>query len=224
MLNQDPVELGLAGKVPELLARLREVPRYRTLFATAYPDAQDPVTLENVTAALACFQRTLISGGSSYDRRLFEDDDEALSPEALRGMELFFSKRVGCGGCHAGLNLSGPTRGLDGGADLPPRFHDTGLRDPRDHGLARETGEESDRGRFRAPSLRNVAVTAPYMHDGRFPTLEAVLGHYAAGAGGELRPVELSALEFAEMIAFLESLTDPDFLRDPRFGDPWGPR
>jgi cytochrome c peroxidase len=150
-------------------------------------------------------------------------------------MELFFSERLGCSGCHSGFNLSGPVR-FEGSVEGPAVFHDTNLgpgqSDPiggEDRGLAAVTHRRRDVGRFRAPTLRNIAVTAPYMHDGRLATLEEVLDHYERG--GAARPVSpyrsplmrtfsLTTEERAGLLAFLESLTDETFLRDDRFGPP----
>ena len=245
LFNQTPVELGLAGMEEEVLGRLRTVPRYRDLFAASFPEEADPMTLPNVLRALASFERTLISGDSPYDRFTFHDERDALSGSARRGMRLFFSDRVPCSKCHAGFNFSGPVRFQE--VRKPrPRFHNTGLYNldgsggvPRDNpGLAEHTGRRRDRGRFRAPTLRNIAVTAPYMHDGSITTLEGVIDHYARGgrviesgpfAGdGSLSPrkseliegFEITAEERADLVTFLRSLTDERFLRDPRFSGP----
>lgn len=243
MLATAPVELGIAGREDEVLARLEADERYRRLFAAAFPGEPDPFTLGHVARALASFERTLISGRSAYDRLLWDDDREALTPAAWRGMELFFSERLGCSGCHAGFNFSGPVRfaAPEGGdpaaaAEPPPAFFNTGLYDlgggaypPDNPGLFRHTGREGDHGRFRAPTLRNVALTAPYMHDGSIATLGEVIDHYAAGgrAAGSpakdprLRGFALAPGEKADLLAFLESLTDHAFVTDPRLADPF---
>ncbi len=148
-------------------------------------------------------------------------------------MALFFSPRLGCSECHAGFNLSGGVRFVDGPApDIA--FHNTGLYnvDGRgsypsiDRGLIDVTKRAADMGRFRAPTLRNIAVTAPYMHDGSLPTLEAVLDRYASGGlksryrSNLVKGFALSASEKADVIAFLESLTDDGFLHDPVLANP----
>ncbi len=245
LLGTEPVEMGLAGLVEETLATLAAEPLYRRLFAAAFPGEADPIRFDNLRRALASFERTLVSGDSPYDRLLFADDRRAMPPAALRGMALFFSERTGCASCHGGLDFSGPL--ATAGSPPPPvEFHNTGLYnlDGRgaypadDPGLAEHTGRPSDVGRFRAPTLRNVALTAPYMHDGSLPTLEAVVDHYAAGgrnlgpdgrraaAPGPLRSdavrgFEITAGERADLVAFLDSLTDPRFVADPRFADPF---
>jgi cytochrome c peroxidase len=151
----------------------------------------------------------------------------------VRGMRLFFSERLACAGCHAGFNLSGPTV-HDGAATSPPTFHNTGLYDvdgrgaypSTDRGLIDQTRRPDDMGRFRAPTLRNIAVTAPYMHDGSLPSLEAAVAHYASGGrqspfkSPRLKGFRLSAAEIADLVAFLNALTDREFLTNPAFARP----
>lgn len=229
LLGTDPVEMGFGGREGDLEARLRDDPAGAALFASAFPGEAEPVTLENVTRALAAFERTLVSGGSAYDRLVYQGRMDALSEAAWRGLRLFFSERTGCAACHGGLLFSG---GFDyDRLDRPaaPRFFDNGLleaserRGPAaiDAGLARATGRRRDRGLFKTPTLRNIAVTAPYMHDGRIATLEGVLDHYARpasphpqGGGTPLQPSERE-----DLLEFLRSLTDEAFLAEPAFGD-----
>jgi len=245
LFGDDPVELGLRGLEDPLIERLRGEPRYAPLFADAFPDAADPFTLTNVTHALASFERSLLSGNSPYDRYTGGDTD-ALSESAKRGAALFSSERLECFHCHAGFNFQDSVAY----AGKPPRsgiFHNTGLYNldgegaypPGNTGLHAFTGVAADMGRFRVPTLRNIAVTAPYMHDGSIATLSGVLDHYAAGGrtipdgphagvgrenpykSGFIRGFELTAEERADVIAFLESLTDEEFLTDPDLADPW---
>ena len=210
------------------------------MFRSAFPNEEgDPIRLSNVIRALASFQRILISGDSPYDRVVYQGEQDAMSEEAWRGMQLFFSDRLACETCHHGPNFSGPIRFRGGeAAASKPEFRNTGLHDvdgrgsypPSDTGLLQITGRPEDMGRFRVPTLRNIALTAPYMHDGSVPTLEAVLDHYAAGgrAGGDspyrdpvMRGFRLSDGERQELLAFLHSLTDRRFVTDPRLADPW---
>lgn len=245
LLGDDPPELGWSGREGELVARLEEVPAYRRLFAAAFPDDEDPIDLANLVRAIACFERTLIAGGSAVDRFL-AGDQQALSPSARRGLDLFRSERLGCATCHAGWATTDAAIGVET-PDPALTFHNTGLYDvdgsgaypPGGTGLHAVTGRPEDMGKFRAPMLRNVAVTAPYMHDGSIATLDEVLDHYArggrrieegphAGDGRDsrfksplLRGFELAAGERSDLLAFLDALTDHAFLADPRFADPW---
>jgi cytochrome c peroxidase len=149
-------------------------------------------------------------------------------------MTLFFSNRLHCSECHGGFNLSGPVDFAVAKTHPRPAFHNTGLYDvdgagsypAADRGLTDVTHNSKDMGQFRAPTLRNIAVTAPYMHDGSIPTLEAVLDHYASG--GHASPFrsravggfKLTAAERTALLAFLNSLTDDKFLEDPAFANP----
>lgn len=246
MFGREPVELGLAGREAELFQRLRAEARYVALFPRAFPGERDPFTVANVARALASFQRTLISGGSPYDQQVYGGESGALSPSAVRGAELFNSERLECFHCHNGFNLTDSVN-HEGRGSFEARFHNTGLYNLGGTGAYPEpntgvfsiTGRATDMGRFRTQSLRNVAVTAPYMHDGSVATLSDAIDHYAAGgrtiasgpnAGvGSASPIRSGFLvgfavtpeERADLIAFLESLTDQGFLTDPRHADPW---
>ncbi len=244
IFGREPIELGLIDEAM-LVERLREEPYYEAAFAAAFPEEAEPFSLKSVVQALASFQRTLISGRSPYDKWL-RRDETALSSAAKRGFELFNGHPFECFHCHGGFNFTDSVR-YQGNADVPPQFHNTGLYNVDGKGAypAPNTGihevsqRPEDMGRFRAPTLRNIAVTAPYMHDGSIASLGEVLDHYAAGgrtitsgphAGvgsanpykSELVPgFEMTEQQKADLIAFLESLTDGDFLTDPRFSDPW---
>ncbi|WP_201752630.1 methanobactin export MATE transporter MbnM [Sphingomonas changnyeongensis] len=188
LIGQEPVELGLAGRESELVDRLRAEPVYARLFPQAFPEAGGEISLATVVRALAAFQRSLISLRSPYDRYRYEGDADALSESAIRGEALFFSERLECHHCHNGINFADTVLHERNKAG-EVAFHNTGLYNidgkggyPAPNiGIAEITGRPTDMGRFRAPSLRNVAVTAPYMHDGSIPTLDQVIDHYAAG-------------------------------------------
>jgi cytochrome c peroxidase len=243
-----PVELGLIEQ-SELEARLGENDVYHALFEQAFPEQASPITANNAMKALASFERTLITGDSPFDRYQYLGDVAALSEAALRGFALFSGERLECFHCHLGFNLSDHTNYADK-AFFDQPFHNTGLYNLDGEGAFPEpnrgvyeiTGEPGDMGRFKAPSLRNVAVTAPYMHDGSIETLSEVLEHYAAGGrainegpyrgDGSKSPLkssliggfDLSERERDDVLAFLESLTDQAFLHDERFSNPWPAR
>ncbi|MGE6761185.1 MbnH family di-heme enzyme [Corallococcus interemptor] len=241
LFGRDPVELGFADQQDVLLERLRADPDLTARFAEAFPGEATPVSLATLTRALAAFERSLLSGTSAYDRYLYGKEVDALSPAAKRGLQLFLSERLECDHCHSGFNFQDATVHAQTTEPVLP-YHNTGLYNEDgkgaypigDPGLIEITGRPEDMGRFKAPSLRNVAVTAPYMHDGSVATLSDVLDHYAAGGraraanGGQPSPLqsafvrgfELTPEEKADVIAFLESLTDTAFLSDPRFADP----
>lgn len=245
MFGDNPVELGLRSEA-ELEDKLVTVPFYQELFERAFPTEAAPITTKNAVFALASFQRTLISGDSPFDAFLYGGNNDAISAEARRGYELFSSEKLECFHCHVGFNLSDHVTYRDKPfIDRP--FHNTGLYNIDGKGAYPEpntgvhsvTGDPKDMGRFRAPSLRNIAVTAPYMHDGSIATLSEVLDHYAAGgrklesgpnAGdGSKSPLKSSLVvsftlsddERRDVLAFLDSLTDESFLSNPDFSDPW---
>ena len=201
LLNTHPVELGLAGHEKSTAARLAADRTYAQAFAEAFPDDGTAVTFGHAIKAIAAFERTLISGDSPFDRYVFQGDHAALTDSAKRGMALFFSRAVGCGSCHSGFNFTGTWRDNQG---------DTGKPAFANNGTSTRP--------MRIPTLRNVALTAPYMHDGRFPTLDAVLDHYSGLREGAIRydarlpRVPLDMQQRADLTAFLMSLTDESFV------------
>jgi cytochrome c peroxidase len=246
MFGTDPIELGITGNEDVVLGRLRGDPRYQALYAAAYPGATEPLGLGHVVAALAAFERRLISGNSPLDKH--RRGELVLPDDALRGEALFFSERLECHHCHGGFNF---TIAVDHRALAEPgiAFFNTGLYNvggtgaypAGDQGLRDVTFLDEDRGRFRPPTLRNIAVTAPYMHEGSMATLDEVLRFYERGgrdipsgpdAGdGRLSPYKSSFVagftltdqERADLIAFLTALTDETFLADPALADPFAP-
>jgi cytochrome c peroxidase len=248
MFGEHPVELGLERPGTALLAKLRQVDVYQRLLPAAFPDDADPFTIESVVRALSAFERTLISGRSPYDRYHFDREDDAVSPAARRGEQLFFSRPLSCFRCHGGFNFSSATayEGQREG-EHEPEYHNTGLYNlpgalsypTPNTGVFEFTKRPEDVGRFKAPTLRNITVTAPYMHDGSISTLEGVLDHYSAGgrtiADGPYRGIGhdnpnksdvvrgfvLTADQRADLIAFLTTLTDDAFLHDRRLSNPW---
>ena len=245
MFGEHPIELGLR-EGDGFLPALRADARYRALFAKAFPGEEHPFTIANAAKAVACFERSLISGRSPYDRYHYGGEDDAVSDSVKRGETLFFSQPLSCFRCHGGFNFSDATVS-ERNAGREIEFHNTGLYNlpglltyPSPNlGIYEYTKAAADVGKFKTPTLRNIAVTAPYMHDGSIATLADVIDHYAAGGrtiesgrnagAGHLNPnkdrliggFRLSAQDRADLIAFLESLTDEAALHDPRFANPW---
>lgn len=248
MFGELPVELGMTGHTEEILGRFRADGAYPAMFAAAFPDEADPIRVDTAVKAIASFERTLISGGSAYDRYFYQGDEAAISPSAKRGLDLFFSEKLECYHCHSGVSFTTSFRSKETAlAELD--FHNTGLYNiggdgsypPDNTGLYEFTQNPSDTGKFRVSGLRNIELTAPYMHDGSVATLEDAIDHYAAGGrtvltgahagvGSEspyksplVRPFTLTTEEKDDVVAFLRSLTDTTFVNDPRFGDPFEP-
>src|SRR5258708_4509752 len=186
LFNRHPVEMGLTGGGRAAVKALSADAVYRSRFAAAFPDDAAPISMTNIIKAIAAFERTLISGRSPFDRYVYDDDQTALSESEKRGMALFFSPRAGCAQCHSGINFSGPLT-YEGHETQGASFANTGLYDEdgqgsypaNDQGLIEFTHRAADMGRFRVPTLRNVALTAPCMHDGSLASLEPVTDHYA---------------------------------------------
>ena len=245
---EDPVEMGMP--LDTLARRLQLTADYPARFRAAF--GSDRITPNQIGRALAQFQRTLISANARYDR--VQRGEATFTAQEQRGLELFtthpepsISLRGGnCGDCHLGATFGGSSRAFDG-------FFNNGLQTDfsagGDRGREETTGDATDRGRFRAPSLRNVALTAPYMHDGSLPTLEAVLDHYnhpdllsrpnvdvlirqgtndplarpdpISGTTPPGRSLMLTTQEKEDIVAFLHTLTDTSFLTEPAFQNPF---
>jgi len=245
LLGDRPVEMGMGGREAEIGVLLASEEKYRTLARSAFPDDEDPYSLLNAIRAIAAFVRSIVSYDSPYDRYL-AGDLGALSSSAEKGMDLFFSERLECFHCHGGFNFTDSTTHANTTVEQVG-FHNNGLYNldasgaypANNTGLFDMTGQERDMGRFKAPSLRNVALTAPYMHDGSIATLDEVLLHYARGgrlitqgpnAGdGRLSPFksefvngfELSDEERTNLLDFLAALTDESVLTNERWADPF---
>ena len=246
MFGETPVELGLAGLDQELFDRLAADARYRRLFGDAFPSDTDPINLANIVQGLTSFVRTLISGNSPYDRYINGLDDHALSDSAVNGAKLFFSERLECFHCHGGFALSTDVT-FDGKQFDDTSFQNNGLYNiggtgaypPDNTGIYAITDVPEDMGSFKAPTLRNIALTAPYMHDGSIATLDGVLDQYAAGGrtitdgpyagdgsknpykSGFVRGFTLTNQERQDVLNFLLSLTDEEFISNATFSDPF---
>jgi cytochrome c peroxidase len=203
----NPIEMNQAHEVT--VSKLAADPVYRAQFARAF--GPGPVTIGKVTTALAAFERTLISGDSPFDQYEFGGNKNALSPAAIRGLAIFRDpKRGNCAACHT----IDKTYALftDG------KFHNIGVGvsdegELSDLGRYSETKLEADKAAFKTPTLRNVAMTAPYMHDGSLKTLKDVVDFYAGGGNSnpyldkEIKSIELSGRDRSDLVEFLKSLT-----------------
>ncbi|NBV12760.1 MAG: cytochrome-c peroxidase [Sphingobacteriia bacterium] len=199
---ENPLEMNFS--VPQVVERLKKDPSYIYDFKKAYNREPDAYAL---VRAIAAFERTFISGNSPFDQYTYQGKTSALSASALRGKDIFFGEKAECFHCHTGFNFT------------DNRFQNNGLySEYQDIGRARVTIKSSDIGRFKTPSLRNIEVTAPYMHDGSIASLEAVVQHYMSGGKGHpnqsplIKPFTLTLQEQQDLIAFLKSLTDESFL------------
>jgi cytochrome c peroxidase len=245
LFGEVPVEMGMAGREASIASMLRSDARYRELFPRAFPGNADPYSVLGVVRAIGAFVRTIVSFDSPYDR-FVSGDSTALSAAAQRGLELFNSERLECFHCHGGFNFTDSSSHANAVVESVG-FHNTGLYNidsegaypAGNTGLYEMSGEPRDMGRFRAPTLRNIALTAPYMHDGSVASLRDVIAHYGrggraidagphAGDGSRspfkssfVRGFELSPSEELDLLAFLDALTDESVLDDPRFSDPY---
>ena len=235
LFGDAPIEMDAARNDTAILARLATDPEYPRQFEAVF-GGDGEITFNRIAQAIAAFVRSIVSFGSPFDRYAYYGEDAALTESQVRGMNLFMSERLECSHCHSGFNFSQFV--THESSRIEDRaFHNTGLffpDDPNpaqfDFGLSRVTKQDADRYKFKAPTLRNIERTAPYMHDGSLATLEDVIGFYAAGGrnvdSGPLRGdgrrnpgkspfikgFELTEQERTDVIAFLHSLTDEELL------------
>lgn len=245
LFGEAPVEMGMAGKEAEIIELLRTDSRYRDLLPQAFPADEDPYSLLNAVRAISSFVRTVVSFNSPYDHFLAGDKD-ALSESQQRGMALFFSEKTECFHCHGGFNFTDSSTHSNSTIESVG-FHNNGLYNigmdggypAGNTGLNELTGKPRDMGRFKAPTLRNISITAPYMHDGSIHSLDGVLDHYQqggrtievgahAGHGSRnpyksvfVRAFELSPSERVDLLSFLDALTDKTVLKNASLSDPW---
>ncbi len=248
LFGTTPVEMGITDANRDaVLRRILKDRWYDQRFRTAYPGLKQPITWSTVIRSIAAFQRSIIAGDSRYDRYLQGKGKLTRRPSsAARTCSWASAPNATTATAHSSSTTRPPTRAHP---TEKPLFHNTGLYNlggtgafpEPNRGVFELSGKAKDMGAFKAPSLRNVAVTAPYMHDGTIPTLEAAVDHYANGgrlitdgpnAGdGRANPykdpliseIELSPSDRADLVAFLKSLTDRRVLTDKRFSDPFKP-
>jgi cytochrome c peroxidase len=234
---QDPIELHQS--LEQSVKKLQEMDIYPPKFKLVFGSEQ--ITAQNISKAIAQFERTLISSNSKYDKYLREEYKP--TDLELRGIELFFTHPIpqanlrggNCGDCHLQITTSGDRNGFRG-------FHNNGLDNDQNLnvGLEKVTNNSTDKGKFKAPTLRNIALTAPYMHDGRFSNLEQVIDHYdqhvrinatldpliREASNEQFLPpntvkLYLTPQEKQAILAFLQMLTDEEFTKNPKFANPF---
>lgn len=222
---QDPLEMN--ETLPNMIAKLAASKNYRDQFIRAF--GSDTISSERVALALEQFMFSIVSGNAKYDQ--VKRGTAQFTAEEERGYNLFFTefdpsgkkKGAECFHCHAGANFGSgdyANNALDSDADI------------KDEGRAKVTEKAADKAKFKVPSLRNIAVTAPYMHDGRFKSLEEVIEHYNSGAKKSstvdflmqynLQPggLQLSTQDKQDLLAFLKTLSDPSYLNNEAYKAP----
>lgn len=245
MYGEHPIELGLTAS-DQWIGALKQDPTYQRLFAAVFGDSNAAFTRDNAVKAITSFERSIVSARSPYDRYHFDREETAISPAARRGEVLFHSRPLSCFMCHGGVNFSSAMPGVHR-TTMEVAFHNTGLYNlpgllsyPEPNtGIYETTHDPEDVGKFKPPTLRNIAVTAPYMHDGSIATLAEVIDHYAAGGrtiatgphqgighdnpnkSDTVRGFAISAEQRSDLVEFLRSLTDEPLLHDARFANPW---
>jgi len=244
LFGTGPIEMGIDDhNKAAVLARIEKDARYPQSFRQSFPDDPDPINFSNIIKAIATFERALISGNTKYDKS--NRGELRLTAAEARGKALFFGEKAECFHCHGSFNFNDQII-HQGTKDVETPFHNTGLYNLGNtgafpypnRGVHEITGKVEDMGAFRAPSLRNIAMTAPYMHDGSINSLKAVIDFYAAGgrlikhgplAGdGRKNPykselistIKLSPQEKSDLLQFLMTLTDRGFVHDKRFSKP----
>jgi cytochrome c peroxidase len=240
MFNEHPIEMGWKGNEELILQRIASDKFYQIQFNVTFPGEKGPVTVKNIQSCISSFVKSIFSFGSAYDR-YNRGDLSALSEPQKRGMALFTSGRLKCSRCHSGVNFSRPKE------QQAFPFFNTGLYNIdgkggypfSDPGLYRLTLSQSDMGKFRVPTLRNLAFTAPYFHDGSAATLSDVIDVYEKGGrnilqggikgDGRINPYKsnlisgftLNSQERADLISFLISLSDSSVLLNPAYANPF---
>jgi cytochrome c peroxidase len=222
---QDSLELN--ETLDNVIAKLQNLPYYKDQFVRAF--GSEEITALKISLALEQFMLTIVSNNSKYDKYLA--GEVALSASELRGEELFFAEYneffpnvsgADCAHCHGGFNFENDDY-MNNGLDIDADFEDLGRFNA--------TGDPADNAKFKVPSLRNIELTPPYMHDGRFTTLEEVVEHYNSGIhnSSTVDPtvlntqntgLMLSSQDKADLVAFLKTLTDQSITTDPAFSDP----
>ncbi|MBP6432165.1 MAG: di-heme enzyme [Ferruginibacter sp.] len=242
MFNQHPVEMGMMGNEETILAKFKKDNLYKKLFRAAFPTQSNPVSIANIKTAIAQFEKTIVSTNAPFDEYK-RGDSTALTKEQLQGMNLFFSSTLKCGNCHGGDFFATPIlKQADGKTDF---YYNIGLYNLNDNypaydqGLFEKTNNEHDKGKYKVPTLRNLAFTAPYFHDGSAATLEDVISVYQQGGrltttgiykgdgktnkykSNLITGFSLTLQQQKSLISFLFSLSDSSVLTNSDYANPF---
>lgn len=216
----DPVTnpIEMANTWPEVVTRLQNNVEYPKLFFKAF--GTKTIDSNLVVKAIAQFERTLVSFNSRFDKYYYSGDSNALTQQEKNGLTLFTNKGM-CNNCHLMNTLFTDHMFANNGLD----------ENPADQGLMKFTGSQTDKGKFKVPTLRNIEHSAPYMHDSRFATLEEVVDFYSSNVKQNSPNLDVhmpafgpgvnfTAQEKADLVAFLKALSDDEFLTNPKFSQP----
>lgn len=240
LFSDHPSEMGVKGSEEKILQKIKADESYRQLFGSIKKE----ISWINIKSAISSFINSLYSGSSPYDK-FVKGDTEALTVSQKRGMQLFFSKELKCVSCHGGYNFSTPSVTAEKGDSI--FYFNTGLYNVDgngaypgyDQGLYQLTKNKVDMGKFRVPSLRNLAFTAPYFHDGSAASLTEVVDSYSNGGrnirqgifkgDGSKNPYKhalikgfhISEADKINLISFLQSLSDSSFINNPAYQNPF---
>jgi cytochrome c peroxidase len=245
MFNEHPVELGMKGNEATILERIKTDKYYQQQFKKAFSREENPITVKNIQYTITSFIKTILSFDSPYDRYYFRKDKGSMNREQLNGSKLFFSNELNCSSCHGGINFSSPSIKNENG--VSEFYFNTGLYyinnrsgyPEEDPGLSYLTKNPVDIGKYKVPTLRNLAFTAPYFHDGSAATLDDVISLYENGGrnvadgankgDGKNNPnkhplikgFKLNSQQRKELVSFLLSLSDSTVLKNQAYANPF---
>jgi cytochrome c peroxidase len=223
MSRDNPIELGWKGNEVKMLQRFSHDSFYIEQFQGVFPKVTNPVSITNIQLAITSFIKTIVSFQSPYDDYKYRNKKDALSSSEINGMQLFQSAQLQCNQCHSGINFNQAIFGT------APYFNTGFFTDTTLHrGLAAFTGNKNDIGKYKMPTLRNLAFTAPYLHDGSAETLEQVIRLYEQGGHPSVQNkhpfiagFKLNSQQRSDLISFLLSLSDSSVLTNPAYANPW---
>jgi cytochrome c peroxidase len=245
MFNEHPVEMGVKGNEKIIIGRIQKDEYYTTRFKKIFSGEKEPVSIKNIQYSITSFIKTILSFNSPYDKYYFKKDNRAMNDDQLQGMKLFFSTDLNCSSCHGGINFSKPSvKNTQGVAEF---YFNMGLYNINnqggypsfDQGLADITNNPTDIGKYKVPTLRNLAFTAPYFHDGSAATLNDVMAIYENGGRNILaglykgdgrnnpnkhpliKEFKLNSQQRKNLVAFLLSLSDSSVLINPAYANPF---